>query len=243
MEGVFHNIVIVSINKEYPGHAHKVINGLWGQGQMSFCKAIIIIDDNIKPSDLKKIAMLFLTRFDPLSDIIEGKGVLDVLDHSSPYANFGAKIGFDLTKRFQGEPPRKESASKKGSVKENIKEVLYKETDFIKNIRILFSEISEDYNGKKAAAFAIDKPKDKSGKESALNILKAKEAKAFDIIILFDKDINLKDDSLLLWKVFNNVDPKRDIIIKNALVIINACKKGIADGHLREWPEDLTFDI
>ncbi|MBW1616139.1 MAG: menaquinone biosynthesis decarboxylase [Deltaproteobacteria bacterium] len=244
MEGVFHNIVIVSINKEYPGHAHKVINGLWGQGQMSFCKAIIIIDDNIKPSDLKKIAMLFLTRFDdPLSDIIEGKGILDVLDHSSPYANFGAKIGFDLTKRFQGEPPRKESASKKGSIKENIKEVLYKETDFIKNIRILFSEISEDYNGKKAAAFAIDKPKDKPGADSALKILKAKEAKIFDIIILFDKDINLEDDSLLLWKVFNNVDPKRDIIIKNARVIINACKKGIADGHLREWPEDLSFDI
>jgi 4-hydroxy-3-polyprenylbenzoate decarboxylase len=48
---------------------------------------------------------------------------------------------------------------------------------------------------------------------------------------------------LLLWKVFNNVDPQRDIIIKNGRTLINACKKGIADGHLREWPEDLIFDI
>ncbi|MBW1650395.1 MAG: menaquinone biosynthesis decarboxylase [Deltaproteobacteria bacterium] len=239
MEGVFHNIVIVSINKEYPGHAHKVINGLWGQGQMSFCKAVVVIDDSIKPSDLKKVTLLFLTEFDPLSDIIEGKGVLDVLDHSSPYPNFGAKIGFDLTKRFEGEPPRKTKVFKKAG----IKEVLFSEFDFIKDIRILFSETSGDYNGRKAAAFAIDKPKDTAGADIAIKVLKAKDAKIFDIMIFFDNDINLADDSLLLWKVFNNVDSKRDVIIKDGRIFINACKKGIADGHLREWPEDLSFDV
>ena len=243
MEGVFHNIVIVSINKEYPGHAHKVINGLWGQGQMSFCKAIVVIDDNVDPSDIKKVAMLFLNKFDPSSDIIEGKGVLDVLDHSSPYSNFGAKIGFDLTKRFKGEPPRKDKTFNQPEIKENIKEALSLKFDFIKDVRILFSETYADKKIKKAAAFAIDKHSNIAGADIAEEILNSNKAKFFDIIILFDKDINLADNSLLLWKTFNNVDPKRDIIIKQKRIIINACKKGIADGHIREWPDDLSFDV
>jgi 4-hydroxy-3-polyprenylbenzoate decarboxylase len=64
---------------------------------------------------------------------------------------------------------------------------------------------------------------------------------AFNILILFDENIDLSNGGILLWKVFNNVDPERDIIPCGRLVVIDACKKGPADGHDRPWPEDLSF--
>ncbi|MBW2645799.1 MAG: UbiD family decarboxylase, partial [Deltaproteobacteria bacterium] len=64
----------------------------------------------------------------------------------------------------------------------------------------------------------------------------------YNIIILFDKDIQLSDSSLVLWKLFNNVDPERDFYRKNSRLIIDACRKGSMDGHTREWPEDITMD-
>ena len=65
----------------------------------------------------------------------------------------------------------------------------------------------------------------------------------FNILILFDKEIDLSDNSLMLWKLFNNVDPGRDIIIRNRRAVIDACIKGSEDGHKREWPDELTFDV
>ena len=105
-EGVFHNIVIVSIKKEYPRHAQKVISGLWGQGQMSFCKAIIVVDETVDPKDPDQVMQRLVDNFDLTTDIMNAQGVLDVLDHSSPFANFGNKIGIDLTARISGEPLR-----------------------------------------------------------------------------------------------------------------------------------------
>jgi len=105
-EGVFHNIVIVSIRKEYPRHAQKVISGLWGQGQMSFCKAIIVVDETVDPKDPDQVMRQLVDNFDLSTDIMNAQGILDVLDHSSPFANFGNKIGIDLTGRISGEPLR-----------------------------------------------------------------------------------------------------------------------------------------
>jgi len=79
-EGVFHNIVVVSIHKAYAGHAQKVMSGLWGQGQMSFCKAIVVVDADIDPADPQAVREQLMTRFDPREDITLTRGVLDVLD-------------------------------------------------------------------------------------------------------------------------------------------------------------------
>ena len=84
-EGVFHNIVIVSIDKEFPGHAYKLINGLWGQGQMSFCKAIVVVDKGVNPQDGAAVARRLLTHLDIETDIVVTKGVLDVLDRDGEH--------------------------------------------------------------------------------------------------------------------------------------------------------------
>jgi 4-hydroxy-3-polyprenylbenzoate decarboxylase len=64
----------------------------------------------------------------------------------------------------------------------------------------------------------------------------------YTIIALYDAGVDLTDGSLLLWKLFNNVDPGRDLYLQNHRLVIDACKKGVADGHVREWPDELSFD-
>ena len=124
-EGVFHNIVIVAIDKEYPGHAQKIMSGLWGQGQMSFCKTIVIVDKQVCLQDAQAVLDTLLTNIDIASDITITKGILDVLDHASPFPNFGSKLGIDLTKRFKDEPPRTEkSASATLLSHETVKELI-----------------------------------------------------------------------------------------------------------------------
>ncbi len=244
-EGVFHNIVVVSLDKEYPGHAHKLMSGLWGQGQMSFCKAIVVIDQDMAPSDGKKLIESLLTRLDINSDITVSRGILDVLDHSSPYPNFGNKIGIDLTERINGEPPRNlfpetelplsEEAILK-AVRENIPGSM--------GCRILFHEFYKNVRQKnRFLALNAEKVPKRSGREIAEQTLRTNALKSFNIIILYDKDIDLHDNSLILWKLFNNVDPQRDIIKNGNRMVIDACKKGPMDHHEREWPEDLSFDV
>jgi len=68
------------------------------------------------------------------------------------------------------------------------------------------------------------------------------DLKMFNIFILFDKNVDLHDNSLILWKLFNNVDPQRDFVAEYNRIVIDACKKGPADGYHREWPDELTLD-
>lgn len=81
------------------------------------------------------------------------------------------------------------------------------------------------------------------GKQIAEAVLNAENMKDFNLFVLFDADIDLSDHSLMLWKLFNNVAPDRDVIVQGGRLVVDACKKGPMDGHSREWPDDLTFDI
>jgi 4-hydroxy-3-polyprenylbenzoate decarboxylase len=244
-EGVFHNIVVVSIDKEYPAHAQKLMSGLWGQGQMSFCKAIVVVDKKINPQDSESVIKELVTKLDISSDITLTKGVLDVLDHSSPFPNFGNKIGIDLTERVKGEPPR---SHKKLSTKTCSEKDL---SVFVKTMvagsvecRLLLHDLSESTGiSNSILAVSVEKTKDRGGKDFANILMGLAELEVFNIFILFDKAIDLFDRSLMLWKLFNNVDPGRDMIFHNNRVVIDACKKGPMDGHEREWPDEMTFDV
>jgi 4-hydroxy-3-polyprenylbenzoate decarboxylase len=243
-EGVFHNIVVVSLDKEFPGHAQKLISGLWGQGQMSFCKVITVVDKSVSPEDTDTLIDLLVNRLDLTTDLTHGKGVLDVLDHSSPFANYGAKLGIDLTGRFAGEPARPESAPLPplnpeldllGKIKPKAPEA--------EDCRHLFAGREKpEAAANRFLAVSVTRPEGKSGRDIGRDIMAVPELLPFNIVILFDKEIDLANGSLMLWKVFNNVDPARDMVFYENRLVINACKKGPADGHDREWPDELTFD-
>lgn len=243
-EGVFHNIVVVSIDKEYQGHAQKIMSGLWGQGQMSFCKAIAVVDQSVNPQDPQSVINELLTQCDITSDITLTKGVLDVLDHSSPFPNFGTKLGIDLTTRFKGEPPRRipnfpTHLPPPAELTNILAGCL---PGFTGCAHLLSQPSSGAYAQNRILAISIQRSGETGAQEIASLLLDQADLEPFNVFILFDPEIDLSDGSLMLWKLFNNVDPGRDMIFRGDRVVINAGIKGPLDGHEREWPDELTFD-
>jgi len=96
-EGVFHNLIVVSIKKRYPGHPFKVCYGLWGLGLMMLTKAIVIVDEEVDVQDLSGVAWRVLGNVDWRRDTIIVDGPVDQLDHSAIRDSFGGKIGIDAT--------------------------------------------------------------------------------------------------------------------------------------------------
>ena len=96
-EGVFHNLVIVSIRKRYPGHPRKVIHGLWGLGLMMLAKAIVVVDHDVNVHDLSEVAWRVLGNVDWRRDVVIVEGPVDHLDHSAVRHSYGGKIGVDAT--------------------------------------------------------------------------------------------------------------------------------------------------
>jgi 4-hydroxy-3-polyprenylbenzoate decarboxylase len=101
--GVVHNLMILSIKKRYPGHARKIMHGIWGLGQAMFTKTIVIVDDHINPRDLHTVAWYVLNNIDPERDMEFVMGPIDVLDHASREFGYGSHVGIDGTKKLPGE--------------------------------------------------------------------------------------------------------------------------------------------
>lgn len=102
-EGVFHNLVFVSIRKEYPGQAFKVMNALWGAGLMSLAKVLVVVDEWVNVRDPQEAWWVALNNIDPERDARFTMGPVDVLDHSSRAFTYGSKMGLDGTKKFPEE--------------------------------------------------------------------------------------------------------------------------------------------
>jgi len=102
-EGVFHNLVLVSVNKRFPGHARKVMHALWGLGQMQFAKCIVVVDGDVDVQQVGEVAFRVANNVDWRRDITVVEGPLDALDHASPNPRFGGKIGIDATRKLPEE--------------------------------------------------------------------------------------------------------------------------------------------
>ncbi len=99
IEGVFHNMAIVSIDKRYPGHARKVMYALWGLGQLGFVKTIIVMDKWVNVQDMSEVLWRLGNNIDPKRDVVIVEGPLDVLEHASAIPAYGGKMGIDATKK------------------------------------------------------------------------------------------------------------------------------------------------
>ncbi len=103
VEGVFHNLMIVSIRKSYPGHARKVMNGIWALGQAMFTKCIVVVDEDVNVQDIGEVVLKVFNNIDPERDIQFTLGPVDSLDHASRLPNFGSKMGIDATRKWPTE--------------------------------------------------------------------------------------------------------------------------------------------
>jgi len=102
-EGVFHNLILVSMRKSYPGHARKVMHAIWGTGQAMFSKCIVVVDEEVDVQNVREVAWKALNNIDPERDIEFALGPVDSLDHSSRLPNFGSKMGIDATRKWPTE--------------------------------------------------------------------------------------------------------------------------------------------
>lgn len=102
-EGVFHNCVILSIDKRYPGHAKKVMSAVWGFGQMMFSKYVIVVDSHVDVQNLSQVAWHVFNNTDPKRDMLFAEGPMDILDHATPLWAYGSKVGIDATKKWASE--------------------------------------------------------------------------------------------------------------------------------------------
>ena len=98
-EGIFHNLVLVSMKKEYPGHARKVMYGLWGLGLLSLTKVIVVVDDFVDVQNPSEVAWRVANNINPATDLVLVDGPIDDLDVASPTPRFGSKVGIDATRK------------------------------------------------------------------------------------------------------------------------------------------------
>ncbi|MGA3081968.1 MAG: UbiD family decarboxylase [Terracidiphilus sp.] len=103
VEAVFHNLMLVSIRKSYPGHARKVMNAIWSLGQAMFTKIIVVVDEDCDVQNIPEVVLRVANNIDPERDIQFTLGPIDSLDHSSRLPNYGSKMGIDATRKWQAE--------------------------------------------------------------------------------------------------------------------------------------------
>lgn len=103
VEGIFHNLMLVAIDKRYPGHARKTMNAIWGTGQMMFTKVIVVVDADVNVHDPAEVVWRALTAIDPERDIELVRGPVDELDFAARLPCYGSKLGVDATRKWPGE--------------------------------------------------------------------------------------------------------------------------------------------
>lgn len=102
-EGIFHNLMIISIRKSYPGHARKVMNAIWGLPGAMFTKCIVVVDHDVDVHNVREVTWKAFNHIDPERDIQFVLGPVDQLEHASRLPNFGSKMGVDATTKWPSE--------------------------------------------------------------------------------------------------------------------------------------------
>src|ERR1700694_1907693 len=101
-EGVFHNLIIVSIRKSYPGHARKIMHAIWSLGQAMFTKVVVVVDHDVNVQNFREVVWKSLCAIDPQRDVEFVMGPADTLDHASRIQDYGSKMGIDDTRKLPG---------------------------------------------------------------------------------------------------------------------------------------------
>ncbi len=235
VEGVFHNLVVVSINKEYPGQPSKVMHSLWGSGQMSFCKTVIVLDAGIRPSDPEAVIPAILNTIDLEADLLLTRGILDVLDHASGEALHGGKAGIDATHRIDGEAPRPARPPSRDLLStDTCMAALADFPDIFLDCRILYPEAAHPL-----VLFTIRK---QTGtlREVVEALLSSRLPPVRCIMVIFETPVTTSN-SELLWRACANVDPVRDFYLGSGRLIIDATAKTEGRAGDRPWPEEIIM--
>ncbi|HDZ5007157.1 TPA: menaquinone biosynthesis decarboxylase [Campylobacter jejuni] len=218
--GVFHNLILAKIDVKYPAHAQQIMHAFWGVGQMSFVKHAIFVDKNAPfLKDYDALIPYILNRFNT-KKILISQGICDQLDHASPNSCFGGKAGLDACEEVQ------------------LDELEILEDEKLLELfkaKVELLNLKQFYKESKSPIVCILLDKKEKIEQSFQKLLEFK--KHFRILIFLDADNKLENPYMLVWRVVNNIDAKRDIFIKEERVGVDASAKGKAEGYLRAWPK------
>jgi len=228
------------MKKRYPMHARKLMTSLWGSGQMSFSKMILTVDDGINVHNYREIASILLNNINIEKDIFITEGILDVLDHSAPNPLYGSKVGIDATKKIEGEGREGGMRNAECGVR-SFEPATHSIKDMILDIENINIPIGNERT--EMLFISIKKNKPYHVKSLAEELSKIISADCAGILIVLDNDVDINNISMVTWKIFNNVDPKRDFYFVDRRLIIDATRKWKEEGHARDWPPEIVMDL
>ncbi len=238
--GVAHNLTIAGISKSYPGQARKVMNALWGAGQMMFNKLLIIADESSNIHDLPALARE-LRKIDPQRDIIFSSGPLDVLDHSADVTGYGSKVGIDLTNKL------KEELLIRFDVHKTYEKEVYSWDD-LEGLLKDEACVPPDHDMKGYCFLSIVKKDNYSFSKLCASLAESGRFEDYDFFILADSEVDAGKTREFLWYILNNVEPQRDIRWLNdssdriRLFVDGTAKTFKHDGFKRPWPNPIVMD-
>lgn len=229
VEGVFHNIVMASIHNKFPGQASKVMNALWGAGQMMFNKILFVFDENVNLTNDLEIAQQISLNVDPIDDVLLSRGPLDVLDHASAVFAKGGKLGIDAMHKQSSFLPI--AIVNKIEIETKLPEILEVYTDLLdQDISILLLRIqkSQTMHTQKVAEI----------------LLNNEWVKGVKFIVFVEEKAICADYADIVWRCANNIDPDRDCFYvndkdgfkHNCLILDGTRKNLVLDKFSRDWP-------
>jgi len=242
VEGVFHNLVITQIQKDYAGQGQKVMNAMWGAGQMMFNKILVMADQDTRIQDYPELARKVFKNLNPAEDVAFATGPMDVLDHSCSKLGFGGKMSIDGTAKFSEETaddyrPRTictDWNQAEATLKNQFPEI---------------KSINHSLLGIDIPVLIIAFQKDRTGHFRSLHNQLAKQIElgGIKMVLYVEHTVDPSDLSTALWRFCNNLDPKRDSELVRIDTIdgisYDAClgldgtrKTKEFDGFQRDWP-------
>ncbi len=238
--GVAHNLVIVNINKSFPGQGMKVISSLFGAGQMMFTKYLVVVSGNLDIRNYKEVMIHILDNTDFRSDIIFTHGPLDVLDHSSDSFSYGGKAGIDATVKLPEEIRAGQIISDdlKAAAMENV-------ADWLKVPYIKAWNASLFREGIRILVLAVNLSEDHDSIGRTVELLKAEgRTGIFRLVIVVDHTVDPDDISMVAWQMLGNTDPVRDhfLISQDTILFDGTIKFYRPGGFPRRWPDIVCSD-
>lgn len=256
VEGVFHNLVITKIRKEYAGQGQKVMNAMWGAGQMMFNKILVLADEGVQIQNYEELTQYVFKNLNPATDIYFSTGPMDVLDHSCSKLGFGGKMCIDGTAKMEEEIDEQFAtgnsrlmASHSPETIHELEELLLSKFREIKNVNASLLE-------KEIHCLIISVEKNRKGHVRELHeqVFSMKETEGIKMILYVEHTVDPHDLAVALWRFCNNLDPKRDHVLARRASFA-AAGKDVAcmgfdgtrktrefDDFLRDWPNIIIAD-
>jgi len=247
IEGVFHNLVITQIQKDYAGQGQKVMNAMWGAGQMMFNKILVLTDNGVKIQDYLSLAKYVFQHLNPATDVSFSQGPMDVLDHSCSKLGFGGKMCIDGTRKYEEEQsdqhifPALRSVPDAASISMQFPEIHHVNLTLIQwGIPCLLVSVQKNRVG--------------HIRELHQQICENKEWDGLKMILYVEYNVDANDLPVALWRFCNNLDPKRDHILfekpsasepgrRIACLGLDGTRKTREfDGFNRDWPNIIVAD-